>query len=32
MPELLPELRRLFGFAEFRPGQERVVLQWGGEG
>jgi ATP-dependent DNA helicase RecQ len=24
--ELLPELRRLFGFDDFRPGQERVVL------
>ena len=23
--ELLPALQRLFGFAEFRPGQERVV-------
>jgi ATP-dependent DNA helicase RecQ len=23
--DLLPELHRLFGFAEFRPGQERVV-------
>jgi ATP-dependent DNA helicase RecQ len=23
--ELVPSLRRLFGFAEFRPGQERVV-------
>ena len=25
MSELLPALQRLFGFAEFRPGQERVV-------
>src|SRR6266511_606248 len=25
MSELTPALRRLFGFAEFRPGQEQVV-------
>ena len=25
MSELVPHLQRLFGFAEFRPGQERVV-------
>ncbi len=25
MPDLVPELQRLFGFAAFRPGQERVV-------
>ena len=25
MPDLVPELQRLFGFGAFRPGQERVV-------